>query len=68
MWNIYFADVHEAAERNRARERRFADDLSVSKAYPRTIANEDVRSDLLTTQSDIHAWGAKNRVTFDPAK
>ena len=29
LWNVYFADVHEAAERNCACERKFADDLNV---------------------------------------
>ena len=68
LWNVYFADVHEAAERNGACERKFADDLSVSKDYARTVANEEVVGDLRASQSDIHAWGARNRVTFDPQK
>ena len=42
LWNVYFADVHEAAARNGACERKFADDLSVSKDYARTVANEEV--------------------------
>ena len=46
LWNIYFADVHEPAERNGARERRFAYDLTVSKAYPGSITNKEVPSDL----------------------
>ena len=66
LWNVYFADVHVPAEKNGARERRFADDLSASKAFSRTVSNEDVISDLQKTQSDIHVWGANNRVTFDP--
>ena len=68
LWNVYFADVHVPAEKNGARERRFADDLSASKAFSRTVSNEDVISDLQKTQSDIHVWGANNRVTFDPQK
>ena len=47
---------------------RFADDLNVSKAYPRTVTNDDVLSDLHKTQREIHAWGARNRVSFDPLK
>ena len=56
LWNINFANVHEPAERNGAQERRFAHDLSVSEAYPRTVANEQVLSDLHKTQREIHAW------------
>ena len=68
LWNVYFADVHGSVERNGARDRRFADDLSVSKEYARQISNEDVVGDLRASQRDIHAWGGRNRVTFDPLK
>ena len=33
LWNIFFADAHAPAERNGATERRFADDLSISKMF-----------------------------------
>ncbi len=68
LWNVFFADIHEPAEKIRARERRFADDLSVSKDFSRTTANEDVLDDMRRCQSDVHAWGVRNRVSFDPAK
>ena len=68
LWNIFFADVHAPAEKKGAKERRFADDLSISKQYAATVDNEEVRADLRRSQADIHAWGRSNRVAFDPRK
>ena len=68
IWNIFFADVHAPAKKNGAKERRFADDLSISKQYAATVDNEEVRADLRRSQADIHAWGRSNRVAFDPRK
>ena len=68
LWNIFFADVHEPTQRNGATERRFADDLSISKEFVRNTSNEDIISDMRQSQSDIHEWGRRNRVSFDPPK
>ena len=68
LWNIFFADVHAPAERNGAKARRFADDLSISKMFHRSIANEEILCDLRQSQADIHEWGKQNRVSFDPLK
>ena len=68
LWNIFFADVHGPAEQNGAKERRFADDLSCSKEFAGTVANEDVLTDMRRSQADIHAWGRRNQVAFDPLK
>ena len=68
LWNIFFADVHEPAQRNGATEGRFADDLSISKEFFRNTSNEDIVSDMRQSQSDIHEWGRRNRVSFDPSK
>ena len=68
FWNIFFADVHEPAERNGAKERRFADDLSLSKQYAASVKNDEIQADLRRSQADIHAWGRSNRVAFDPLK
>ena len=68
LWNIFFADVHGPAEQNGAKERRFADDLSCSKEFAGTVANEDVLTDMRRSQGDIHAWGRRNQVAFDPLK
>ena len=68
LWNIFFADVHEPAERNGAKERRFADYLSISKKIASTASNEDILTDMRRSQADIHAWGRSNQVAFDPQK
>ena len=46
LWNIFFADVHEPADKNCAKEKRFSDVLSISKHYNSTTANGDVLTDL----------------------
>ena len=68
LGNIFFADVHEPAQRNGATEQKFADDLSISKEFVRNTSNEDIVSDMRQSQSDIHEWGRRNRVSFDPYK
>ena len=68
LCHIFFADIHEPAERNGAKERRFANDFSISKLFARTISNDDVLQDLRLSQCNIHAWGVRNQVTFDPLK
>ena len=68
LWNIFFADVHEAGEATGCKERRFADDLSTSKSYRRDTDNGVVLEELRACQRSVHEWGEKNRVRFDPAK
>ena len=68
LWNIFFADVNAPAERNGAKERKFADDLSISKEFQRSVSNDIILGDLQQSQADIHEWGAHNRVSFDPGK
>ena len=68
LWNIFFADVHAPAERNGSKERRFADDLSISKMFQRSRANDEILCDLRKSQANIHEWGRHNRVSFDPEK
>ena len=46
----------------------FADDLKVDTACPVAVSNDVLRSSLLEAQYRAHAWGARNRVCFDPAK
>ena len=68
LWNVFFADVHEAAEAAGGTETKFADDLSVYKTFALQTANEEVRDDLKKSQASVHKWGELNRVTFDAAK
>ena len=35
LWNVFFADVHGAAEEAGGKETKFADDLNVFKTFPR---------------------------------
>ena len=57
LWNIFFADVHERAERNGAKEHRFADYLSISKEFASTASNEDILTDMRRSQADIMHGG-----------
>ena len=68
LWNIFFADIHEPAERTGCRERRFADDLSTTKAFRRHVFNDDILDAMRECQHDVHEWGVTNRVSFDPTK
>ena len=65
LWNVFFSDVHAPAEHTGGRERRFADDLSVSKSFERSVANEEILADLQECQASVLAWGDLNRVKFD---
>ena len=68
LWNVYFADVHVPAEKNGARERRFAHDLSASKAFSRTVSNEDVISDLQKNPKRHPRLGRKQSRNFRSAE
>ena len=46
LWNVFFKDVREAAERTGGRESKFADDLSVSKEYSSSTPNDTILEDL----------------------
>ena len=68
LWNIFFADVHEPAESTGCKERKFADDLTTFKSFERSTSNDDILLDLASCQCSVHAWGERNRVTFEPSK
>ena len=68
LWNVFFKDVRVAAEHTGGRESKFADDLSVSKEYPKSTANNKVFEDLRLCQRTVHKWGHANRVEFDPRR
>ena len=42
LWNVFFVYVNEPAERNGAKERKFADELSVSKEFHRSTTNQAI--------------------------
>ena len=46
----------------------FADDLSVFKKFPRGLDNTIIKADMASTRTEVHKWGKRNRVMFDPSK
>jgi len=68
LWNTFFMDVAFAARSGGGNESLFADDLSVFKAFDRFDDEQHIFSDIDRTRRRVHAWGSRNRVSFDPAK
>ena len=46
----------------------FADDLSAFKEFDTFVPNQTVLEIMSLTRSDVHRWGHRNRVNFDPSK
>ena len=46
----------------------FADDLNVFRKFDRRTDKDHIVSELHRCQEKVHAWGRKNRVSFDPEK
>ena len=46
----------------------FADDLNAFKAFEFNTSNEDIFVELRNCQSEVHAWGRANQVSFDASK
>ena len=68
LWNLFFADVVDAAESKGGNASIFADDLNVFKAFWKTEKNEDLIENMEMTRRATHKWGKMNRVTFDGEK
>ena len=68
LWNTFFADVALAAATGGGQEAMFADDLNVFKKHPVSQPNAEIRFQMEATRVEIHRWGRRNRVTFDPSK
>ena len=68
LWNVFFADVRNAAESTGGHEAKFADDLNIYKLYSLSSTADQIFADLHVCQNNVHNWGAANRVTFDPGK
>ena len=49
-------------------EAMFADDLNVFQKFDRDADHSDIESKMGECRRNVHAWGRRNRVTFDPAK
>ena len=68
LWNVFFHDVALAASSKGSSEAMFADDLNAFKKFSLTVSNEDVVADMEKTRVEVHRWGTRNRVVFDPGK
>ena len=68
LWNSFFHDVSGPASYNGDQETLFADDLSVSKSFDLTVDNAQIFGDMNKTRAEVHAWGRRNRVSFDANK
>ena len=67
LWNVFFADVGEAARSTGGKEAMFADDLNMFQKFPRLAPLADVTSKLSECKTRVRKWGEANRVTFDVA-
>ena len=68
LWNIFFMDVVHAVTWQDAEPASFADDLPAHKTYGTVVDNAVAIEDLKKTQAKVHAWGRRNRVSFDAGK
>ena len=68
LWNVFFHDVINAAEKFGAYASIFADDLNAFQNFDTKLSNADVRYHMQKTRIEVHKWGQTNRVTFENSK
>ena len=68
LWNVYFRDTDDVTCQDEFSEAKFADDLTVMKAFEAAVPNETISEELRSKQQAVHEWGERNRVIFDPSK
>ena len=68
LWNCFYADASKAVAKNDFLDIVFADDLNCTKIFPNSKSNDDILLEGKKCQKELHAWGAANRVSFDPGK
>ena len=68
LWNTFFHDVGDPASIDDGQVKMFADDLTVSKCFDLDLSNDEVVRDMTATRTEVHRWGKRNRVIFDPDK
>ena len=68
LWNTFFGDVEHAARSGGGTEAVFADDLNVFRKFDLAVSNDVIIEEMKSTRSEVHKWGERNRVTFDPSK
>ena len=65
---VLLGDVAAPARSSGGREAMFADDLSVFQLFDRLTPLHEVTEYLAACRDKVHAWGIKNRVSFDATK
>ena len=57
LWNMFLADISTFTASIGYDEERFADDLSISKDFDKSMDNADIIVDLHRSQESVHEWG-----------
>ena len=68
LWNLHFNDARHPCNRLSYVDTTYADDMNMSRNFPRTAQPASVQASLLECQRALHRWGFGNRVSFDPSK
>ena len=68
LWNLFYADASRAIRKKGFAELVYADDLNAYKEFDGHTPNDTIVAQTMQCQSELHAWGAANRVSFDPSK
>ena len=68
LWNLFFADAAAAIREFMFFEMVYADDLDAYKIVPSSTGDDEAMRMMDKAQTELHKWGAANRVSFDPAK
>ena len=68
LWNVFFKGVDDPVVEKSFTPAKFADDLTVFKNFEASMKNSVIETMLRDVQGNVHGWGVKNRVGFDPAK
>jgi hypothetical protein len=68
LWNFHFASISDMLRTLEVTDAKFADDLTVFKAFPSNAGDHDIRQRMEHVQQRCHAWGHHHMVQFEPAK
>jgi hypothetical protein len=68
LWNLFFADADAAIREFFFCEMVYADDLNAYKIVPSSTGVDEAMRLMDKAQTELHKWGAANRVSFDAAK
>ena len=68
LWNTHYGDASSAVNKNDFTEVVFADDLNAFKAFANNVPDDVLHDGMQVCQTNVHAWGRGNQVSFDPLK